>query len=77
MFFTGSFQLNTMWNQNEPSKNIWRTRDVAEMAAAIKTAPIFIDEVKSNFYSFVESLRLFQVSTIYFNNSSLDTSLSL
>ncbi|UJR31525.1 hypothetical protein I4U23_019014 [Adineta vaga] len=39
--------LNAMWNKNEPSKNIWRTRDVAEMAAAMKTAPIFIDEVKS------------------------------
>ncbi|CAF1070531.1 unnamed protein product [Adineta steineri] len=39
--------LNTMWNKNEPSRNIWRTRDVAEMAAAMKTAPIFIDEVKS------------------------------
>jgi cytochrome oxidase assembly protein ShyY1 len=37
-----------MWNKNDPSKNIWRTRDVAEMATAIKTAPIFIDEVKSN-----------------------------
>ncbi len=45
-----------MWNKNEPSKNIWRTRDVAEMAAALKTAPIFIDEVKSNFHNFVEVL---------------------
>jgi hypothetical protein len=37
-----------MWNKNDPRNNIWRTRDVAEMAAAMKTAPIFIDEVKSN-----------------------------
>lgn len=37
-----------MWNKNDPSNNIWRTRDVAEIAAAIKTAPIFIDEIKSN-----------------------------
>ena len=39
--------MNGMWNKNEPGKNIWRTRDVAEMAAAMRTAPIFIDEVKS------------------------------
>ncbi|CAF1580733.1 unnamed protein product [Rotaria sp. Silwood1] len=39
--------LHAMWNKNEPLKNIWRVRDVAEMAAAIQTAPIFIDEVKS------------------------------
>ncbi|CAF1216823.1 unnamed protein product [Adineta ricciae] len=39
--------LNGMWNKNEPSKNIWRTRDVAEMSAAMRTAPIFIDEMKS------------------------------
>ena len=45
-----------MWNKNEPSKNIWRTRDVAEMAAALKTAPIFIDEIKSNFYIFADVL---------------------
>jgi cytochrome oxidase assembly protein ShyY1 len=45
-----------MWNKNDPENNIWRTRDVAEMAAAIKTAPIFIDEVKSNFYNFVKVL---------------------
>ena len=45
-----------MWNKNDPSNNIWRTRDVAEMAAAIKTAPIFIDEIKSNFYNFVKVL---------------------
>ena len=38
-------QLN--WSKNEPEKNIWRTRDVPEMAAALNTAPIFLDEVKS------------------------------
>ena len=26
---------------------MWRTRDVPEMAAALNTAPIFLDEVKS------------------------------
>ena len=45
-----------MWNKNDPSNNIWRTRDVAEMAAAIKTAPIFIDEVKSNGNDFTNVL---------------------
>ena len=40
-------QSNSTWNKNEPEKNIWRTRDVPEMAAALHTAPIFIDEVKS------------------------------
>ncbi|CAF4282003.1 unnamed protein product, partial [Rotaria sp. Silwood2] len=39
--------LNAMWNKNEPSRNIWRVRDVAEMAATVQTAPIFIDEIKS------------------------------
>jgi hypothetical protein len=53
-----------MWNKNEPSRNIWRTRDVAEMAAAIKTAPIFIDEVKSNFYNFAELLVSFKLIEI-------------
>ncbi|CAF3813725.1 unnamed protein product [Rotaria magnacalcarata] len=38
--------LNAVWSKNEPENNVWRTRDVAEMAAAIKTAPIFIDEIK-------------------------------
>lgn len=37
-----------MWNKNDPANNIWRTRDVTEMSAAVNTAPIFIDQVKSN-----------------------------
>jgi len=49
-----------MWNKNEPSSNIWRTRDVAEMAAALKTAPIFIDEIKSNFHNFMKVLLCFK-----------------
>ena len=40
--------MNSMWNKNDPANNIWRTRDVTEMAGALNTAPIFIDEVKSN-----------------------------
>ncbi len=43
-----------MWNKNDPANNIWRTRDVTEMAAALKTAPIYIDEVKGNFNQFVK-----------------------
>lgn len=38
-----------MWSKNEPDINIWRVRDVAQMAAALNTAPVFIDEAKSNF----------------------------
>jgi hypothetical protein len=63
-----------MWNKNEPSRNIWRTRDVAEMAAAIKTAPIFIDEVKSNLYKFLKILLYFKsvqsilIKDIYINH---------
>ncbi len=41
-----------MWNKNDPANNVWRTRDVTEMAEALKTAPIFIDELKSNFHLF-------------------------
>ena len=49
LFLRFHVQMNGMWNKNEPSKNIWRTRDVAEMAAAMRTAPIFIDEAKSKY----------------------------
>jgi len=49
-----------MWTKNEPSNNIWRTRDVTEMADALKTAPIFIDEIKSNFNNFAKVLFCFK-----------------
>jgi hypothetical protein len=55
-----------MWNKNEPSNNIWRTRDVAEIAAAIKTAPIFIDEIKSNGNNF-RSVFFFHKFILLFN----------
>lgn len=40
--------MNSVWNKNDPANNIWRTRDVTEMSTVLNTAPIFIDEVKSN-----------------------------
>jgi len=61
-----------MWNKNEPENNIWRTRDVAEIAAAMKTAPIFIDEIKSNFHNFVKVLFCFNFISKY--NRILGTS---
>lgn len=39
---------NGMWTKNDPANNIWRTRDIEEMSAAMKTAPIFLDEIKSS-----------------------------
>jgi len=37
-----------VWMKNNPSKNLWRKRDVDEMARYLETAPIFIDAVKSS-----------------------------
>ena len=65
-----------MWNKNDPANNTWRTRDVTEMSAALNTAPIFIDEVKSNCNDYLRVL-FCDVQIIFYDSEYSDRSIKL